>query len=416
MGWTRDKLTDVEIRMTKSGENLRKLADGRGLQLWITPQGGRYWRLEYRHLGKRKLLSIGTYPDITLERARDKADDARRLLKDGQDPSGLKKQKKAELRIAADNTFGKIAERLVIKKRKDGRAPVTIAKMEWILAKLKSSIGPRPIGSIRTPEVIQALKKEEDADNLETARRMRTVIGEVFRYAMQHGIITGDPSSATRGAIASPKPKHFAAITDPQKLGALLKLADGYAERQVITGSALQLMAILYPRPGELRQAKWQEFDLENGVWQVPAERMKLRQPHTKPLPRQAVEILKRLHEITGPHGYVFPATGRSNRPLSENTMNAALRRMGVLSGEHTSHGYRATASTLLNAANLFSIDAIEHSLAHQDRDAVRRAYARGDALIERRKMAQWWADHLDLLRGGDATNVIPLAKAQAAT
>ena len=411
MAWKRNKLTDMHIRYAKPAERLRKLTDGRGLQLWITPQGGRYWRQEYRYLGKRKLLSLGTYPDLTLEKARNIADEARRQIMDGNDPAELKKQRKVALRIAADNTFAKVANRLVAKKQKDGRADVTIAKMEWILGKLSSSLGRRPIDAIRTPEVIQALKREEEADNLETARRMRTVIGEVFRYAMQHGIVTSDPSAAAKGAIASPKRKHFAAITDPKKFGEVLRLVDTYADRHMITGSVLQLMALLYPRPGELRQARWEEFDFENGIWEIPAERMKLRQPHSKPLPHQAMAILKRLHEITGPKGYVFPATGRSNRPLSENTMNAALRRMGVAADNHTSHGFRATASTALNASNLFSIDAIEHSLAHQDRDAVRRAYARGDAMKERYKMAQWWADHLDRLRGSDTATVIPLVK-----
>ena len=411
MSRTRDKLTDVEIRAARSAEKIRKLADGKGLQLWIMPNGGKYWRYEYRHLGKRKLLALGTYPDLTLEKARTKATNARRDVADDLDPSAIKKQKKAELRLAADNTFGKVADRLVAKKRKDGKAPVTIAKMEWILGKLKTSLSPRPIGLIRTPDVMQALKREEAADNLETARRMRTVIGEVFRFAMQHGIIDGDPSAATKGAIANPKPKHFTAVTDPQLVGNLLRQVDGYADRQIITGSALQLMALLYPRPGELRQAAWQEFDLENGTWEIPAERMKLRHPHIKPLPRQAVAILKRLYEITGPQGFVFPALGSFTRPMSENTMNAALRRMGIGADEHTSHGFRATASTLLNASNLFSIDAIEHSLAHQDRDAVRRAYARGDAMTERRKMAQWWADHLDMLRGQKDDKVVVLTK-----
>ena len=411
MGRTRYKLTDVEIRAAKSTDKIRKLADGKGLQLWIMPNGGKYWRYEYRHLGKRKLLALGTYPDLTLEKARTKATNARRDVADDLDPSAIKKQKKAELRLAADNTFGKVADRLVAKKRKDGKAPVTIAKMEWILGKLKTSLSPRPIGLIRTPDVMQALKREEAADNLETARRMRTVIGEVFRFAMQHGIIDGDPSAATKGAIANPK--HFTAVTDPQLVGNLLRQVDGYADRQIITGSALQLMALLYPRPGELRQAAWQEFDLENGTWEIPAERMKLRHPHIKPLPRQAVAILKRLYEITGPQGFVFPALGSFTRCMSENTMNAALRRMGIGADEHTSHGFRATASTLLNASNLFSIDAIEHSLAHQDRDAVRRAYARGDAMTERRKMAQWWADHLDMLRSGTGASVITLPSAR---
>lgn len=415
MARERNKLTDLEIKAAKPAAQVRKLIDGQGLQLWIMPNGGKYWRFEYRHLGKRKLLALGVYPDLTLEKARQRVDEARRLLADKEDPSEVKRLKKAERKLAAENTFLAIAEKLTAKKRKDGRADVTIAKMEWILGKLKSNLGPRPIAAIRTPEIIQALKKEEDADNLETARRMRTVIGEVFRYAMQHGIVENDPSAATRGAIASPKQKHHPAITDARKLGKLIHLIDGYASLHPITGSALQLMLLLYPRPGELRQAKWSEFDLEYGTWEIPAERMKLRQPHTKPLPRQAVTILETLKDITGPRGFVFPATGRANRPMSENTMNAALRRLGIAADEHTSHGFRATASTLLNASNLFSIDAIEHSLAHQDRDAVRRAYARGDAMTERRKMAQWWADHLDHLRGNQGSNVVAMTKTVAA-
>ncbi len=410
----RDKLTDLEIRNAKAGDKIRKLVDGKGLQLWIMPNGGKYWRYDYRHLGKRKLLALGTYPAVSLEKARVRVDEARSHVADDNDPSMIRKQKKAEAHLAADNTFGKIADQLVAKKKKDGLATVTISKMEWILGKLRPSLGPRPIASIRTPDVIQALKKEEKADNLETARRMRTVIGEVFRFAMQHGIVENDPSAATKGSIAIRKPKHHAAITDPKSYGELLRLVDDYADRQIITGSALQLMALLYPRPGELRQAAWDEFDLDNGTWEIPAARMKLRHPHVKPLSRQAVAILRRLHQITGPKGYVFPALGKSGRPMSENTMNLALRRMGIGSEKHSSHGFRASASTMLNASNLFSIDAIEHSLAHQDRDAVRRAYARGDAMTERQKMAQWWADHLDHLRGSSATNIVTLTKQKA--
>jgi integrase len=415
MARARDKLTDLEIRNAKAGDKIRKLVDGKGLQLWVMPNGGKYWRYDYRHLGKRKLLALGTYPDVTLEKARLRLDEARSQVAEEKDPSLIKKQKKAEAHFAADNTFGKIAEQLVAKKKKDGLAAVTISKMEWILGKLKPSLGPHPIASIRTPDVIQALKKEEKADNLETARRMRTVIGEVFRFAMQHGIIESDPSAATKGSIAIRKPKHHAAITDPKRYGELLKLVDDYADRQIITGSALQLMALLYPRPGELRQAEWSEFDLNTGAWEIPAARMKLRHPHIKPLPRQAITILKRLHEITGPKGYVFPALGKSGRPMSENTMNLALRRMGIGAEEHSSHGFRASASTTLNASNLFSIDAIEHSLAHQDRDAVRRAYARGDAMTERRKMAQWWADHLDHLRGSHGGNIVTMVRTSTA-
>ena len=242
---------------------------------------------------------------------------------------------------------------------------------------------------------------------------MRTVIGEVFRYSIQTGLTDKDPVHATRGTVATHNPKHFAAILKPELFGEALQTIDAYAGRNVLTGSALQLMALLYPRPGELRQAKWSEFDLAKGTWEIPAERMKLRQAHTKTLPEQALAILKTLYDITGPQGHVFPATGRPINPLSENTMNVALRRMGIDASEHTPHGFWATASTLLNASNMFSSDAIERSLAHQDKDAVRRAYARGDAMAERKQMAQWWADYLDRLREGvsDGTKVMQLTR-----
>lgn len=232
MAWTRNKLTDLQVRTAKTGDRLRKLTDGKGLQLWLMPNGGRYWRLEFRHLGKAKLLALGTYPDVTLEAARLKADEARKQVAAGEDPTEIKKLMVRERKLAAANTFHLLALRLVEKKRRDGRAEVTLSKMEWILAKLAGTLGPRPIAAIRTPEILAALKKEEEAGNLETARRMRTVIGEVFRYAMQHGLVESDPSAATRGAIASPKPTHHAAITDPLKLGQLLKLIDDFAERQ----------------------------------------------------------------------------------------------------------------------------------------------------------------------------------------
>jgi integrase len=413
MAWTTGKLSDVALRTAKPAKGLRKLSDGKGLQFWVTPQGGRYWRYEYRFHGKRKLLSLGTYPEVSAAIARDKAIKAREQLAAGNDPSETKRQNKVAERLKNETVFASIAAKLVAKKRKAGKAEVTITKMEWILRKLESNLGSRPITTITTQDIVKCLVKEEEAENFETARRMRTVIGEVFRYAMQNGLTDKDPVHATRGTVATHKPKHFAAILKPERVGEMLRLIDDYATRNVVTGSALQLMALLYSRPGELRQAKWDEFDLAKGIWEIPAERMKLRQTHTKALPKQAIAILKELHKVTGPKGNVFPATGRPINTMSENTLNAALRRMGVPSHEHSSHGFRATASTLLNAANMFSSDAIERSLAHQDKDAVRRAYARGDAMAERKKMAQWWADYLDRLRinFGDTGNVVQLSR-----
>ena len=399
MAWTTNRLSDVALRTAKPGKATRKLIDGKGLQFWVTPEGGRYWRYEYRYNGKRKLLALGTYPEVPVSVAREKAGQARQQLAAGQDPSEVKRADKAAKRLKGDAVFATIAAKLIERKRKSGIAEVTLSKMDWILRKVDADLGHRPITSITTPEIVKCLTREEDAENYETARRMRTVIGGVFRFAMQQGLTDRDPSHATCGTVASPKPKHFSAILKPERLGELLRLIDGYTARNVVTGSALKLMAILYPRPGELRQARWDEFDLAGETWTIPAARMKLRQVHVKALPRQAIEILKQLNKITGPQGYVFPAVGRSARPMSENTLNAALRRMGVLADEHSSHGFRATASTLLNASNQFSPDAIERSLAHQDRDAVRRAYARGDAMTERRQMAQWWADELDSLK-----------------
>jgi integrase len=413
MGWTIGKLSDVAIRTVKPATGLRKLSDGKGLQLWITPQGGRYWRYEYRFQGKRKLLALGTYPEVSASKARDKAAKAREQLADGRDPSEEKRQNKIASRAMHDATFGKIAAKLVAKKRKAGKAEVTVAKMEWILRKVDGAIGSRPIAAINVQEIVRCLAKEEEAENFETAKRMRTVIGEVFRYAMQNGLTDKDPVHATRGLLATHKPKHFAAILRPERFGELLRAIDDYAIRNVATGSALQLMALLYSRPGELRQAKWAEFDLAQGIWEIPAERMKLRQVHIKVLPKQAMAILQELHKFTGPNGFVFPATGRAARPMSESTLNTALRRIGISAEEHGAHGFRATASTLLNAANMFSSDAIERSLAHQDKDAVRRAYARGDAMVERKKMARWWADYLDVLRSNEIQggNVVPLKR-----
>ncbi|MEO6610351.1 MAG: integrase arm-type DNA-binding domain-containing protein [Aestuariivirga sp.] len=394
-----EKLSDSKIRAIKASEALKKLTDGKGLQLWITPQNGRYWRFDYRFGGKRKLLALGTYPDVSLASARRKAQTARELVARQIDPSEERKQQNRAGELEEKHSFSAVAARLVKKKRTEGRAEVTLKKMEWILAKVEGDLGRRPISQISTPEIITVLQREEDLGNLETARRMRSILGEVFRYSIQTGISKHDPVGATRGALARPRTKHHAAIIEPKKLGDLLHLIDGYSDRNYLVGTALKLMTLIYPRPGELRQADWSEFALTAATWTIPATRMKMRQSHSVPLSKQAVELLRELHVVTGPNGFVFPAIGRGNRCMSENTMNVALRKMGIAGDVQTSHGFRATASTLLNATGLFSSDAIERSLAHQDKDAVRRAYARGDAMTERREMAQWWGDYLDQLR-----------------
>ncbi len=413
MAWVTGKLSDAALRAAKPTGSLRKLTDGRGLQFWITPQGGRYWRLEFNFEGKRKLLALGVYPEVTVSRARDLAGVARQQIAAGIDPCAERKRLAFIDQARAATAFSVIADKLIAKKKMAGKAVVTLQKMKWILGKVDADLGGKPIDAITTPMVIRCLEREESLGNHETAKRMRNVVGEVFRFAIQKGITDRDPVAATRGILATPKAKHHAAILEPTRLGQLLREIDTWAHRNPVSGAALQLMVLLYPRPGELRQATWAEFDLEKATWIIPADRMKLRVEHVKPLPKQAIEVLKRLHILTGPNGFVFPANGRGARPMSENTMNIALRRMGF-GNEHTSHGFRATASTLLNASNHFSVDAIERSLAHQDGDAVRRAYARGNALAERESMAVWWADYLDKLRDNSkqVDNVLPLRRA----
>lgn len=393
-------LSDVQIRGAKAAESLAKLSDGKGLQLWVTPAGGKIWKLAYRHGGAQKTLTIGAYPEITLAAARDQRDHAKRLLVSGVDPA----QQKALDKLAKTNsdamTFGIVADELIAKKIREGRAAATIVKMRWLLDQARPVLASRPISVISAVEVLSVLRIAEKKGKLETARRMRATIGEVFRYAIATARATNDPTFALRGALTVPTVKNRAAITNAKELGALLRAIDAF-EGQPTTVAALKLMAILFPRPGELRLAEWREFDLVGGVWTIPAIRAKMRREHRVPLPRQALVILEGLAPYTGHGELVLPGLRTAKRPISENTMNAALRRMGYSQDDMTSHGFRAAASTLLNESGKFNPDAIERALAHQDADAVRRAYARGEHWQERVTMGQWWADYLDTLRDG---------------
>lgn len=409
-------LADMAIRTAKVGATLQKLSDGGGLQLWITPGGSKLWRLAYRFDGKQKKLSLGVYPEIGLADARKARDEAKKLLASGGDPGQQRKLDRLTKANSAATTFEALAAELLDKKRREGKAGSTLAKLEWLYAMANEAIGPRPVDAITAPEILAVFRKVEGRGRLESAKRLRAVIGEVFRFAVATGRATTDPTQALRGALTTPKVKHRAAITDPKELGALLRAIDGFSG-QPTTTAALKLMAYLFPRPGELRQAEWSEFDLEGAVWTIPASRAKMRRPHKVPLPRQALAILRDLHEITGGGTLVFQGHGMSGgvgrkiapRPLSENTLNVALRRMGYGADQMTSHGFRAAASTLLNESARFSADAIERALAHQDADAVRRAYARGEHWKERVEMATWWADYLDGLRAGGV--VVPFGR-----
>lgn len=403
-------LTDVAIRGLKPAEKPYKKSDGKGLQLRVMPSGSKLWVLMYRNAkGIQRKLSFGAYPVVTLEKARARRDEAKALLKDGIDPFDHAKAKKAHKQESEAHTFAKVAAELLAKKRREGKASNTIGKREWLYGLAGDSFGKRPIADITPPEVLKVLQAVEVTGRLETARRMRSSIGEVFRFAVATGRATNDPTFALRGALAKPQVKHRAAILEPARFGELLRAIDAF-QGQPETVSALKLMALIFQRPGELRQAQWREFDLEKGVWSIPAARMKMRREHRVALPRQAVAILRELHAITGRGELVFPGIVSTNKPISQNTLNIALRRMGFGKDEMTAHGFRATASTILNETGLFSEDAIEIAQSRKDRNAVRSIYSRSDFFEERQRMAQWWADYLDTLRKG--ADVVPLRRA----
>jgi integrase len=391
-------LTDLQVRKAKAGEKLVKLSDGGGLQLWITPDGAKRWRLAYRHGGAQKALALGIYPGMALREAREARDGAKRLLASGKDPLIVKKLDKLALAAASANTFEAIADELLDKKHREGKSDRTTEKMEWLLGLAKPELGSRPISEITAPEVLRVLKTAEARGKLETAKRLRATIGQVFRYAVATNRADADPTGALRGSIATPKVQHRAAIIDPKGFGGLLRAIAAY-EGAPETKAALELLPLTFVRPGELRAAEWSEFDLDAAVWAIPAEKMKMGRPHRVPLAPQAVAILQSVRPITGRGKFVFPSNRSSDRCMSENTVNGALRRLGFAKDEMTGHGFRSSASSMLNESGLWSPDAIERQLAHVDADSVRRAYARADFWEERVKMMGWWADRCDAMR-----------------
>lgn len=388
-------LSDAQLRALKPPERPTKLSDGGGLHVLLTPQGSRLWRLAYRFGGKQKLLALGSYPAVSLAEARSRRDSAKRLLASGIDPSAQAREEKLARKANNANTFASIAEEFLKKVEREGKAEATLAKKRWLISLAKPDLGNRPIAAITAAEVLVPLRKVEAQGNYETARRLRAVIGQVFRYAISTAKASNDPTFGLKGALIAPKVTHRAALTDWKRFSALLRALWGY-DGTLETRAALKLMALLYPRPGELRRAEWTEFDLDNGVWTIPASRSKMRREHRKPLSPLAVEVLRELRSHTGNRRLAFPSTQSPERPLSENTLNAALRRMGYTGDEATAHGFRATASSLLNESGKWSADAIEAELGHMGADEVRRAYHRALYWDERLKMAVWWAGRLE--------------------
>lgn len=400
-------LTDYTVRAAKPRQKPYKLCDGRGLFLLVNPNGGRWWRFRYRRFGKERGYSLGGYPDVPLALARKRRDEARTLLEEGHDPSAVRRTD-----IAADNySFRNIAEEW-LKLQKPRMAGKTYSKAAWMLSSfIYPRLGDIPIGRITAPELLAALRKIELRGTHETAHRTKQRCGQIFRYAIATGRATQDVSVHLRGALAPVVKRHRAAIIEPGEVGQLLRVIEGYRGNSA-TAYALKLAPLLFVRPGELRAARWCEFEFENAEWRIPGERMKMREAHVVPLATQSLVLLKEIWGISGAGEYVFPSLRSSRRPMSDNTVNAALRRLGYSKEEMTGHGFRALASTLLNEQG-WHPDVIELQLAHRERNQVRAAYNRAQRLPERRRMMQWWADYLDQLRAGAASKVVDIRTAQ---
>ena len=390
-------LTDLACRNAQPGERLIKLSDSGGLQLWIQPHGSKLWRYAYRFRGKQLVLAIGVYPEVSLAQARRARESARQLLAEGIDPMASRREAQKASSPEGD-TFEQVAREFLSKRQREGAAEATLVKLKWLLDFANEGMGDRPIASITAPEVLTVLRNVEARGNYSTAGRLRSTIGGVFRYAIATSRATTDPSAMLQGALISPRVTHRAAIIAPLAFGALLRAIDGY-DGHPGTTAGLKLLALLVPRPGELRQAHWDEFDLDTAVWTIPATRAKLRREHKTPLSRQAIQILSDWRTFPNRGTLIFPGERDFRRPLSENTFNAALRRLGYTTDEMTSHGFRASFSSIANESRRWHPDAIERQLAHMEKNDVRAAYTRGEHWDERVAMMQWWADELDQLR-----------------
>ncbi len=388
-------LSDAKCRSELPQPKLRKLVDGGGLQLWVQPSGARLWRFAYRFGGKQKLLALGVHPSVSLARARQLRDEAKRLLAQGLDPSDERRRRAQEKENAP--TFRALADEYLAKLKREARAKATLTKTKWLLAFANAEFGDEPIVDVSAPMVLRVLQKLEARERYESARRLRSTIGSVFRYAIATARAEVDPTYALKGALTQVVATPRAAITNGPQFGALLCAIDAF-DGQPGTRIALQLLALLFPRPGELRLATWSEFDLERAIWSIPATRMKMRRAHKIPLSSQALGLLSLLRRISAGN-LLFPGVRSPSRPISDGTLNAALRRLGYAKDEVTAHGFRATASSLLNESGRWHQDAIERQLAHIEGNEVRAAYARGDHWEQRVSMMQWWADELDRLR-----------------
>lgn len=392
-------LTVKEIENASLKDRAWKLWDERGLYLLISKAGSRTWQFKYTYHGKEKKMSLGAYPEVSLKAARAKRDEARALLGEGKDPSQERQIRKLTAKVEASNTFGAIAREYLDKCAADGLAEVTLAKSEWLLAQIEPRLGRMPVKEITVPVLLAVLQEVEASGRLETARRLRSFAGRVIKHAILTGRADQNPAPMLQRVLKTPKVRHHPAIIDPEALGALLRAIEAY-EGFPSTNAALRLSPHLFQRPGEIRAMQWSEIDLERSKWTIPASRMKMREPHVVPLSRQATAIIRSMIPISGGSAFVFPAFHSMRKPISENTINQALRRMGY-AGIMTAHGFRSTASSLLNEDGRFSPDVIEHALAHRDQNAIRAIYNRTSYWNARVDMMQAWSDMLDAVRSG---------------
>jgi len=391
-------LTDAAIKNAKPTDKTRRIFDERGLYLEISPKGGKWFRFKYRFDGKEKRLSLGTYPDVSLKGARDRRDELRKQVANGIDPGLKRKTLKAAKIIEAQNSFELIAREWFAKNEPNWKSSHSSKILRRFEADIFPYLGNRAIADIEPPELLSAIQKIEKRGAIDTAHRAMQNCGQVFRYAVATGRAKRDPTYDLRGALAPVKGSHFAAITKPEEVGALLRMIDNYDGTPVVC-AALKLAPLVFVRPVELRSAKWVDIDLEKAEWAYTVT--KTESEHIVPLAHQAVAILKEIHLITQHSEFVFPGGRSPKRPMSENAVLGAFRRMGIPKEKMSGHGFRAMARTMLDEVLEFPIHIIEHQLAHEVKDALGRAYNRTKHLDQRRAMMQTWADYLDELKLG---------------
>ena len=393
-------LTAAWVKRARPKSKPYKLSDRDGLYLLIEPSGSRVWRMNYRLRGKQRTITFGRWPELLLGEARAKLLEARRLIANGVDPVEQAKLDKIAQSIAATNTFEAIAKEWLEKIEKEGLAAITLKKARWLLEQTYPALGKRPISEITAQELLLVLKKVEASKRYDTANRIRSTCSQVFRYAIATARAERDICTDLRGALVTARTNHRAAITTPKEAGALLRAIEDY-EGNSLTRIALRLLPHVFVRPGELRWAEWSEFDFDKAVWTIPDYKMKMRRPHAVPLSKQAITIIGEIEHDASYSSFLFPSLRALDRPMSDNTINAALRRLGFSKDQMTGHGFRAMAATLLNEMGKWNPDAIERQLAHADGNSIRRAYARGQYWDERVRMMQHWSNHLDKLREG---------------